>query len=100
MSHDYQESTIDLTNDFSEHDKRLLQTLGDDALGAQFEARQRLFDHVDTIWQEAKQNGHRPADNPGVWSSVAAMRDLISDLLQNIDTVRYNRNNPDAPIGT
>ncbi|WP_139818491.1 hypothetical protein [Mycobacterium celatum] len=86
-------------NEFSVHDMRLLGALSDRAIDAQFEARQKLFNHIDTIWQEAKRSGHRPADNMETWGSVAAMRDLSSDLLQNIDVVRYNRDHPDTPIG-
>lgn len=90
----FQEVTAELAEAFSRFDKRALESLSEDGLDAQFAARNALSDHFDLIRQAAKRAGHRPGDNPEVWNSVAAMRDLASDLLQTIDLVRYKKRHP------
>ncbi|CCH32999.1 hypothetical protein ABZ816_33345 [Actinosynnema sp. NPDC047251] len=81
---DHQQRAIELCDGFTPYDLVALGKLDQDALIAQYEARQALFDHVDAMWDKAKADGLAPADDPR-FSAVAGLRDLARELLSNAE---------------
>lgn len=81
---DAQQMAIELCNGFTPHDVIGLGALDREALVAQYEARQALFDYVDALWDKAKDDGHDPANDPR-FSAVAGLRDLAQELLSNAE---------------
>ncbi len=79
---DHQEDVVALLDDFHEHDMAALAELDAGGRAAQVRARQALYDHVDAVWDGAKERGLSPADLPE-YGSVAAMRDLANELLSH-----------------
>ena len=83
---DPQQMAIELCDGFTSHDHIGLGELSPDALVAQYEARQALFDYVDALWDKAKNDGRDPANDPQ-FSAVAGLRDLAAELLANAENV-------------
>lgn len=75
---------IELCDGFTLHDVIALGELSPDALVAQYEARQALFDYIDAMWDKAKNDGHDPA-NEQRFSAIAGLRDLAAELLANAE---------------
>jgi hypothetical protein len=81
---DHQQMAIELCDGFTPHDVIGLGELDREALVAQYEARQALFDYVDALWDKAKTDGRDPANDPQ-FSAVAGLRDLAQELLSNAE---------------
>ncbi|APU15086.1 MULTISPECIES: hypothetical protein [Actinoalloteichus] len=81
---DHQMMVIELCNGFTPHDHLALAALSGEELVAQYEARLALHEYVDAMWEQAKTDGHDPANDPR-FSAVAGLRDLTAELLGNAD---------------
>jgi hypothetical protein len=81
---DHQQTAIALCDGFTPLDQAALTRLGPEDLTAQFEARLELFEYVDALWDQAKAAGRDPANNPA-YTTAAALRDLIAELLSNAE---------------
>ena len=86
----YQQSALQLANDFTIHDKRGLWLLSAAELEEQVEARRRVQEHVTKVWEDAKLRGHNPAMDPA-WNCVAATRDLALIMQSNAFEVQEDR---------
>lgn len=76
---------IELCDGFTPHDVIALADLSPDALVAQYEARQVLFDHIDAMRDKAKLDAaHAPANDPR-FSAIAALRDVAAELVANAE---------------
>jgi hypothetical protein len=89
VTNDHQFAAIDMLNDFSDHDLTRLSLLTADERAKQRTIRWALFEHVDAIWDAAKARGLSPADL-SEFASVAAMRDIASELVANVEQVQEN----------
>lgn len=75
---------VELCDGFTPLDQVALAALEPDGLVAQYEARLALYEYVDAMWDQAKADGHDPANNSR-YGAVVALRDLTGELLASTE---------------
>jgi hypothetical protein len=84
---DFQDMASELIAGFAEHDANGLAVLDSAGRAAQLQARQKLHDYIDELWQAAERRGLNPAMR-AEWYAVAALRDLAFDLVEYASTAQ------------
>lgn len=80
----HQWAASELVDDFHRHDLAQLATLRPEQRARQVAARAELAVYVDEMWMAFKRRGIRPGDQPELYNSVAAMRDLTHHLAYGV----------------
>jgi hypothetical protein len=93
---DHQGMSIELIDAFTEHDSAGLAELDAAGRAEQLDARQKLYDYVDRIWEDAKARGLDPAAQPE-WNVVAGLRDLTFALAGQASQAQDDAGDEDAP---
>ncbi|MGX6604788.1 hypothetical protein ACWKSP_22070 [Micromonosporaceae bacterium Da 78-11] len=86
---DLQAMAQNIATAFTDHDTKALAVLTPEQRAAQAEARWQLYRHIDKIWDadHLRSQGIHPVEAGG-YESVAGLRDLVMDLIGNIDTAQ------------
>ena len=77
---------------FTDHDMTRLAAMTAKGRAKQVAARRAVYEHIDAIWEAPKQ-ASEGRDHPvdlGGYEGVAAMRDLLMDLIGNGEQAQAN----------
>lgn len=76
----HQSAVAELIDGFHSHDMAALAAMTPQERAEQERARAAMLDYLDGMWDDLNRRGLRPADHPGQYNAVAALRDLTSHL--------------------
>ncbi|MEV6527318.1 hypothetical protein AB0M43_35875 [Longispora sp. NPDC051575] len=85
---DHQFNMIDIIDAFAEHDHVALRELTPTARSAQLAARQALYNYFDILWEAPRSETFHPADDADPYGGIAAVRDLASALVAQVELVQ------------
>jgi len=82
--HELQNAGQALGDGFAELDALLLASLTAEMRAVQLDARRRLYEHIDAVWERPKLAGFHPVDLGG-YGAVAGLRDLLDMLIGHVE---------------
>ncbi|GHJ52891.1 hypothetical protein Nm8I071_21980 [Nonomuraea sp. TT08I-71] len=84
--HDFalQDAAQTIGSEFAELDILLLASLTPEMRAIQLDARRRLYEHIDAVWERPKRAGVHPVDLGG-YGAVAGLRDLLDILIGHVE---------------
>ncbi|MCX5066727.1 hypothetical protein OOJ91_12635 [Micromonospora lupini] len=81
---DLQNAGQNLADGFAEFDATFLARLTPELRAVQLDARRRLYEHIDAVWERPKHAGVHPVDMGG-YGAVAGLRDLLENLVGHVE---------------
>lgn len=95
----HQDAALSMADDWTQtHDLSALALLDAAGRAEQLAAREVLYLYVDAIWEAPKWRGEAPTASPA-YDVVAALRDLLAELVGNAEAAIAAAGDPDPDDG-
>jgi hypothetical protein len=91
----HQEAFLAWADEFADLDRAALAQLTPQERRLQVLAREALWLYADALWDAAKAAGLNPANKPGVYNAIAALRDVSVELHSMAADAQNSAGEPD-----